>query len=87
VKLRKKTRTLAASNQTLEERNKALQELCGKQRLELDDVREEASQSGHNLIQSKQTIKTSHYSHTCMTRNLNGEVAKGNLTCVETAAS
>ena len=48
MKLRKKFKAQTGSQQVLEKQCKALQELCGKQRLEVDALRDDASQSGQS---------------------------------------
>lgn len=55
MKLRKRFKAQAGSKEVLEKQCKALQELCGKQRLEVDALTVEASQSGqlcHSQLQS-----------------------------------
>ena len=49
VKLRKKAKCAADKLKTLEAQNKALQILCAKQRLKMDELAEEASQAGQSL--------------------------------------
>ena len=46
VKLRKRFKAQTGSKEVLEKQCKALQELCGKQRLEMDALTDDASQSG-----------------------------------------
>ena len=46
MKLRKRFKAQAGSKEVLEKRCKVLQELCGKQRLEVDALRDDAFQSG-----------------------------------------
>ena len=52
MKLRKRLKAQAGSKEVLEKQCKALQELCGKQRLEVDALRDDASQSGPSQPQS-----------------------------------
>ena len=55
VKLRKRLKAEAGSKEGLEKQGKALQELCAKQRLQMDALTDAASQSGqlrHSILQS-----------------------------------
>lgn len=60
VKLRKRFKALAGSKEALEKQSKALQELCGKQRLEMDTLRDNASQSGQSHAQLPSTQGPTH---------------------------
>ena len=48
VKLCKRSKALAGSQEALEKQGKALQELHGKQCLEMDALRDDASRSGQS---------------------------------------
>ena len=52
VKLRKRFKALAGSKEALEKQGKALQELCAQQRLEMNALRDDASQSGQSQARS-----------------------------------
>ena len=50
VRLRKRYKAQSSANLVLEKQCKALQELCAKQRLDVDSLRDAASQSGQLLL-------------------------------------